>query len=95
MTEQLTCGDHSCILDKPTGQGTNGGCRCIAAHMTVDQRMRVQKYIQREKKVRDELLEALEGLAASVWSDIEHYDAHEDWLNKARAALARAKGGEA
>jgi len=22
------CGDHSCIVKKPIGQGTNGGCRC-------------------------------------------------------------------
>ena len=22
------CGDHSCIFVKPTGMGTNGGCRC-------------------------------------------------------------------
>ena len=22
------CGDHSCVVEKPKGQGTNGGCRC-------------------------------------------------------------------
>jgi hypothetical protein len=22
------CGDHSCLFRKPTGMGTNGGCRC-------------------------------------------------------------------
>lgn len=22
------CGDHSCYVSKPTGMGTNGGCRC-------------------------------------------------------------------
>ena len=22
------CGDHSCVIEKPTGQATNGGCRC-------------------------------------------------------------------
>ncbi len=22
------CGDHSCKIRRPTGQGTNGGCRC-------------------------------------------------------------------
>jgi hypothetical protein len=23
------CGDHSCRFNKPSGMGTNGGCRCI------------------------------------------------------------------
>ena len=22
------CGDHSCLIEKPEGLGTNGGCRC-------------------------------------------------------------------
>lgn len=22
------CGDHGCVIKKPTGMGTNGGCRC-------------------------------------------------------------------
>ena len=22
------CGDHSCLIEKPEGMGTNGGCRC-------------------------------------------------------------------
>lgn len=26
------CGDHSCYFQKPTGQGTNGGCRCFSAN---------------------------------------------------------------
>lgn len=24
----LGCGDHSCRIRRPSGQGTNGGCRC-------------------------------------------------------------------
>ena len=29
------CGDHSCIVKKPIGQGTNGGCRCPAQVLKV------------------------------------------------------------
>lgn len=27
--EHVGCGDHSCLFEKPTGQGTNGHCRCL------------------------------------------------------------------
>lgn len=23
------CGDHGCVIEKPVGMGTNGGCRCV------------------------------------------------------------------
>ena len=23
------CGDHECFIEKPKGQGTNGGCNCL------------------------------------------------------------------
>ena len=23
------CGDHGCFIEKPKGQGTNGGCNCL------------------------------------------------------------------
>ncbi len=29
------CGDHGCIVKKPIGQGTNGGCRCPAQVLKV------------------------------------------------------------
>lgn len=25
------CSDHGCYFKKPTGMGTNGGCRCLAS----------------------------------------------------------------
>ena len=28
LDEKLGCGDNSCVLVKPVGMGTNGGCRC-------------------------------------------------------------------
>ena len=48
--ELLTCGDNSCLLDKPSGQGTNGGCRCINSRMTTSEILRVRKYIHRLKQ---------------------------------------------
>lgn len=30
------CGDHSCAIKKPTGMGTNGGCRCNPKGMAED-----------------------------------------------------------
>jgi hypothetical protein len=26
---ELGCGDHGCVVQKPKGMGTNGGCRCF------------------------------------------------------------------
>jgi hypothetical protein len=28
VENRVGCGDHSCLFRKPTGMGTNGGCRC-------------------------------------------------------------------
>jgi hypothetical protein len=39
------CGDHSCIIAKPRGMGTNGGCRCLK-EMSFETRVRVGKAIQ-------------------------------------------------
>jgi len=30
------CGDHGCLIKKPTGMGTNGGCRCKDNRSTVN-----------------------------------------------------------
>ena len=45
MGEYLGCGDHSCMFDKPRGQGTNGGCRCL--HSMTDRRanLRVRRAV--------------------------------------------------
>ena len=47
MGEYLGCGDHSCMFDKPRGQGTNGGCRCL--HSMTDRRanLRVHRAVAR------------------------------------------------
>jgi hypothetical protein len=29
MSDYMGCGDHGCLVQKPEGQGTNGGCRCF------------------------------------------------------------------
>lgn len=28
IPELVGCGDHSCVVARPNGMGTNGGCRC-------------------------------------------------------------------
>lgn len=28
VPDLVGCGDHSCVVAKPNGMGTNGGCRC-------------------------------------------------------------------
>ena len=63
--ELLTCGDNSCHLDKPEGMGTNGGCRCLKDLPTA-QKLRVQKYIYREKRKVQELEAKLKRLSQQV-----------------------------
>ena len=49
------CGDHGCIIKKPTGQGTNGGCRCIGRHMDTRNILEVKQLIHGLKQARSEL----------------------------------------
>jgi len=41
------CGDHGCVIEKPTGAGTNGGCRC---HLD---RSKASIIVQRLAQLRD------------------------------------------
>jgi len=58
--ELITCGDNSCLLDKPTGMATNGGCRCINRNMTTGETLRVKQFIHRERQRMAELEKQLE-----------------------------------
>ena len=51
--EYLGCSSHSCYLEKPKGQGTNGRCHCLDG-LKVNQRMKVLRLIRR---LRDEIKE--------------------------------------
>jgi hypothetical protein len=39
------CSDHSCIVRRPTGMGTNGGCRCRPSILHVVMR-RMKRHIE-------------------------------------------------
>ena len=41
---QLGCKDHGCVVSKPKGVGTNGGCRCFEwQHLLPDERVRLRE----------------------------------------------------
>lgn len=41
------CGDHSCLVLKPKGMGTNGGCRCIPPGVGFAKRQEIVLELQR------------------------------------------------
>lgn len=47
FTNMQGCGDHGCLIDPPTGMGTNGGCRC---HL---ERSKASIIVQRLALLRD------------------------------------------
>ncbi len=50
--ERLGCASNNCLLEKPSGQGTNGPCTCLTG-LTQTQKIRIRKYIQRLKNERE------------------------------------------
>ena len=56
QTEYLGCVNHSYILEKPKGLGTNGGCSCLR-DLRFNQRIRVEKLL---KRLREEIKELKE-----------------------------------
>jgi len=56
QTEYLGCGNHSCILEKTKGLGTNGGCSCLR-DLRFKQRIRVEKLLKRLREEIEELKE--------------------------------------
>lgn len=65
------CGDHSCVLAKPKGVGTNGGCTCSQRILKMGVRKRDQRIKELETKVKY-LCEALDSTDARYKSG--------DWL---------------
>ena len=39
----IGCGDHSCVVRRPRGMGTNGGCRCLPRELHPDDAVRLRK----------------------------------------------------
>jgi len=51
LHESITgCGNHGCIIRKPQGQGTNGGCTCIHRHMDTAEIRDVKGFIHWQKQ---------------------------------------------
>lgn len=50
----LGCGDHGCVTSKPSGQGTNGGCRCIdTLQLTPERRTKLRRVLMlRQEQVK-------------------------------------------
>lgn len=48
------CGDHSCVVAKPKGMGTNGGCRCDERRLRhAVQVLRAQVQMRRLSPIED------------------------------------------
>ena len=63
MSERLGCSSHSCYLEKPTGQGTNGPCSCLDG-MSTGNRIKLLKYLHRIKN-------RLESAWEKRWKELE------------------------
>lgn len=50
-----SCGDGGCLIERPKGQHTNGGCRC--SH----DKSRAQRAMQRGRMLADAVRAALDG----------------------------------
>lgn len=48
--EYLGCGDGGCVIERPRGQHTNGGCRCLMG-LHPNARVRIRKAIKRLRAV--------------------------------------------
>lgn len=49
LREELTvlgCGNHGCVVAKPRGQGTNGGCHCLPRELPISDRIRLRRVLQ-------------------------------------------------
>lgn len=63
MSEYLGCGSHSCLIEKPKGMGTNGGCSCFGwSKMDKKELFRVKKAYLRLMKENKELKDELESI---------------------------------
>ncbi len=54
------CGDNSCLIKKPVGMATNGGCRCtrvVPGHHVLVVRRELDRLAQRKRQDNDNNLE--------------------------------------
>ena len=41
------CGDSACLVKKPKGMATNGGCRCIRADTPLSDALKIKRELDR------------------------------------------------
>ena len=64
--DELACSDHGCVVSKPKGMGTNGGCRCIPRESTPDGRGRIRKVLTLRQQQADALVAEVRRLTAAL-----------------------------
>lgn len=78
------CGDHSCVVVAPQGQGTNGGCRCEAFKLRralAWWKRRAEFLVQSTQELRDDVavydreLTTRRGIIAEIRGTSEAVDA--------------------
>lgn len=72
--EYLGCGDGGCVVERPKGMHTNGGCRCLMS-LHPDERVRVRASFKRLRSAlakaeaeRDDLAEHIATVNDDVWN---------------------------
>lgn len=89
--EEHGCGSHSCVVERPQGQGNNGGCRCS--------RGTLRRALRRERERTAAAVEAEREACAAVARDLVDSDVGGYLSLGARAALssirARARSAPA
>ena len=85
--EHLGCGDRGCFVRKPTGQATNGGCRCFDDIQPRD-RARAMKEEWRRMQARIAYLES------ALWDILDDEGSQIPFpLREAAESLFREEGG--
>jgi hypothetical protein len=79
----FTCGSLSCLLDTPS-VGTNSHCRCLSGLDFAD-KLKVGRYIQREKALKKEMLGVLKDLVK--WG--KDYPSHRIYCESAIKKIAK------
>lgn len=41
--KSLGCSDHNCVVSKPLGMGTNGGCHCLPRELPLADKIRIRR----------------------------------------------------
>ncbi len=74
------CGAHGCVIKKPTGQGTNGGCMCKPSVLRAKVReLRKERNTARKSEdAQMETLQKLQTFGVEIWNFVQH-DAECPW----------------